>query len=122
MPTELSGRDSLQTFADTAYGDRSPADIFTHVPPYEVRKSSEQNFQMLVRLPFTSKEEIKLTRAGQQLGIRVGPFRRSLALPRALASLPTQGAKMEDDRLVISFAGGAAANVSHDAKVNATNA
>jgi len=112
MPREVAGRESLRAFAQAAYGERAPADIFTHVPPYEVRKNSDRSYQMLVRLPFTSKEDIKLARSGQQLSIRIGPFRRSLALPRALASLATQGARMEDSRLVISFADDSASEVS----------
>ena len=56
-----------------------------------------------VALPFTSREEVGLSRDGDELVIQVGGFRRTLVLPRALVDVPTTGAKMEDGILHIEF-------------------
>jgi arsenite-transporting ATPase len=50
------------------------------------------------------KEEIDLTRRQEDLLVRVGSFTRHVPLPRAVARLRTAGAKMQGQRLVITFA------------------
>lgn len=107
MQSEVAGLESLAGFARAAYGERDPAAVLVREPPYEVSKLAERAYQLAVRLPFIAKEQIQLARSGQDLGIRVGPFRRSLVLPRALASLATAGAHFKDGRLLIRFEGAA---------------
>ena len=64
----------------------------------------EGEFLLLeVALPFTSREEVQLTRSGDEILLQVGGWRRSIVLPRALVDAPTTGAKMEDGILKIQF-------------------
>ena len=56
-----------------------------------------------LELPFTSRDEISLSRSGDELVLQVGAWRRNLVLPRLLLDAPTQGAKMEDRVLKVRF-------------------
>ena len=103
MQKEVQGLAALEAYASHAYGDRNPADVFVKDVPFEILKDGERAFRILIRMPFVEKEQIQLVRSGQDLGIRVGPFRRSIVLPRSLAALQTQGAKFESSNLVIRF-------------------
>ncbi len=58
-----------------------------------------------MRLPFLSKEEIGLTKHGDELIITVGSFKQHVALPRTLANKKTTSAKLTGDQLVVKFDG-----------------
>jgi arsenite-transporting ATPase len=60
-------------------------------------------YTLAVELPFTSKEEVTLSRSGDELLLQVGGWRRNLVLPRLLLDAPTQGARMEDRVLKVRF-------------------
>jgi arsenite-transporting ATPase len=54
-------------------------------------------------LPFTTREDVQLSREGDELTLQVDGLRRTIVLPRALVDMPTVGAKMEDGILRIRF-------------------
>ena len=56
-----------------------------------------------MRLPFLSKEEIGLTKHGDELIVTVGGFKQHVALPRTLSNKKTTGAKLTGNQLVIKF-------------------
>jgi arsenite/tail-anchored protein-transporting ATPase len=56
-----------------------------------------------LELPFATRDEISLSRSGDELVLQVGAWRRNLVLPRLLLDAPTQGAKMEDNVLKVRF-------------------
>ena len=58
-----------------------------------------------VALPFTSREDVQLSRDGDELLLQVDGLRRTIVLPRALVDAPTTSAKMEDGILRIQFGG-----------------
>ena len=58
---------------------------------------------LTIALPFVSKEQISLMRAGDELLVSVGSFKRSIILPRMLRGLRTLGAKFEGNKLCIAF-------------------
>ena len=64
----------------------------------------QDGYRLRLELPFTSKDEIALSRKGDELVLQVGGWRRNLVLPRLLLDAPTQGAKMEDRVLKVRFA------------------
>ena len=56
------------------------------------RSSREDGGYMLsLELPFTSREEISLSRSGDELVLQVGAWRRNLVLPRLLLDAPDTG-------------------------------
>ena len=77
---------------------------FSNQSPYQFRKTAE-TYQLSMRLPFLSKEEIGLTKHGDELIITVGNFKQHVALPRSLSNKKTTGAKLTGDQLIIKFQG-----------------
>lgn len=101
---EIVGNQGLQRLADTLYAGLDPADRFAEERPYQFRKTAE-GYQLTLRLPFLSKEEVGLTKHGDELIVTIGGFKQHIALPRTLSNKKTAGAKLTDDQLVITFDG-----------------
>jgi arsenite-transporting ATPase len=100
---EVVGLPMLRHVADVLYGSEDPARVFYEGSPQQIEKNG-QGYLLKLKLPFAAKSDVHLTRAGDELAISVGNFRRNTILPRALASLNVQKAKMEEGKLVVSFA------------------
>lgn len=100
---EVVGAEMLRRMAQSLYGDRDPSQVFFEGTPQEIKKSGK-GYILKMKLPFADKSDVHLTRAGDELAISVGNFRRNAILPRALASLQVKKARMEDGKLVVNFA------------------
>ena len=101
---EIVGEQGLHRLADTLYSELNPADRFSKERPYQFQKIGDA-YQLSMRLPFLSKEEIGLTKHGDELIVTVGGFKQHVALPRTLSNKKTTGAKLTEDQLVIKFEG-----------------
>ena len=101
---EIVGERGLHRLADTLYSEIDPADQFFKERPYQFQKMGD-TYQLSMRLPFLSKEEIGLTKHGDELIVTVGGFKQHIALPRTLSNKKTTGAKLTGDQLVIKFEG-----------------
>ncbi|HYL40132.1 MAG TPA: TRC40/GET3/ArsA family transport-energizing ATPase, partial [Candidatus Binatus sp.] len=99
---EMIGPDRLLEIGESLFGDGDPTEFFYRGRPYRVR-SENGGYTLEVALPFTSREELQLSRSGDELLLQVGAWRRSIVLPRALVDVPTSSAKMEDGILRIVF-------------------
>lgn len=99
---EIVGEPGLRQLADALYANINPASQFSDESPYQFRKT-EGAYQLSVRLPFLSKEEIELTKYGDELIVTIGSFKQHVALPRSLSNKKTTGAKLTKERLVITF-------------------
>ena len=101
---EIVGETGLHRLAEALYAEIDPADQFSNERPYQFRKTAD-GYQLSMRLPFLSKEEIGLTKHGDELAITVGSFKQHVALPRTLANKKTTSAKLTGDQLVVKFDG-----------------
>ena len=101
---EIIGEAGLHRLAETLYAEINPADQFCKERPYHFQKTADA-YQLSMRLPFLSKEEIGLTKHGDELIITVGSFKQHIALPRTLANKKTTNAKLTGDQLVVKFEG-----------------
>jgi arsenite/tail-anchored protein-transporting ATPase len=99
---EVVGPAGLREIGVALFGSEDPAGFFYRGRPYRVRTDAGMHI-LEVALPFTSREEVGLSRDGDELVIQVGTWRRTLVLPRALVNRPTTGAKMDDGILQIEF-------------------
>eukprot|EP00741_Cyanophora_paradoxa_P005055 tig00000851_g4897.t1 len=103
---ELCGLPALHRLRETLYpGSEDPTQVYhkevtMRVSPAEAGKG----YSLEVFLPGIPKSDVKLTKTGDELNIRIGNHRRNLVLPQALAGLEPKGAKMDEDYLKISFA------------------
>ncbi len=102
LEQEVVGLKMLQRVARILYAETDPTRVFYQGSPQEIVKN-DKGYLLKLNLPFASKADVQLTRAGDELAISVGNFRRNTILPRALATLEVQKAKMDEGKLVVSF-------------------
>jgi len=56
-----------------------------------------------VQLPFADRDELDLGRHGEELLIRVGPYRRAVLLPDSLRRRPVEAATLRSGILRVTF-------------------
>jgi arsenite-transporting ATPase len=100
---EVVGLDALDRFGDDLWGELDPAARLVHELPLRMDADGD-DVVLSIRLPFTERDEIDLTRSADELYVAVGPHRRNLVLPDSLRRREIAGAALLDDSLRISFA------------------
>lgn len=100
---EMCGLAALERLKDTLYASEDPSQVYYKETTVRVVQK-DRMYTLELYLPGTPKEQVKLSKTGDELNITIGNHRRNLVLPQALAALQPSGAKMEDDYLKISFA------------------
>lgn len=105
MDREVIGVDLLRALGTVLFGESDPTDILYRGRPYRVQRENGR-YVLRLELPFTSREEISLSRRGDELMLQVGTWRRTLVLPRALMGVQAEGARMVDDTLNVYFGKG----------------
>ncbi|MEB3162832.1 MAG: TRC40/GET3/ArsA family transport-energizing ATPase [Prochlorothrix sp.] len=100
---EMCGMAALERLKETLYGDESAAKIYYKETTLRVVQQDGSNYSLEVYLPGIPKNQVELSKTGDELNIRIGNHRRNLVLPQALAMLQPSGAKMEEDYLKIRF-------------------
>jgi arsenite-transporting ATPase len=99
---EVVGLTMLRRMAESIYGDKDPTTVFYAGQTQKVEKV-DGTYRLRIRLPFTSKEALQLTSAADELIIHIGNHKRNLILPRTLATLDVQEAKLDDNMLTVTF-------------------
>lgn len=102
MEKEIVGVPHLTILAKEMFKEEDPTKIFFHGKPSEIEKKDGYYILSLL-LPFFKAGDISLSRSGDELFVEVGTQRRNLILPRTLARLPIEDAKLEEDKLRIRF-------------------
>ncbi|MDD9369834.1 MAG: ArsA family ATPase [Acidimicrobiales bacterium] len=102
QPTEQVGSAALRSFADALYGDEDPTARYGAREPMRVRRDGDAMI-LEIDLPFTDRDDLDLGRTGDELLVRVGPYRRGLVLPDALRRRSVGGAVLTDGRLAVTF-------------------
>ncbi|MEM9154038.1 MAG: TRC40/GET3/ArsA family transport-energizing ATPase [Cyanobacteria bacterium J06642_2] len=101
--SELVGFEALARLKETLWSDRDPSEVLYKETTLSVVNDNGE-YRLDLYLPGIEKQQVELTKTGDELNIRIGNHRRNLVLPQSLAALSPAGAKMEDDRLKIRFA------------------
>lgn len=108
---EVTGVEMLRRMADTVFGANpvrsgagDPTNKYYVGKPQEIfRRNGE--YVLSIPLPLAERESVNLHRSVyDELIVRIGNWKRSVALPTGLARLDVSGAKYEGDRLNILFA------------------
>ncbi|MCL6435476.1 MAG: TRC40/GET3/ArsA family transport-energizing ATPase [Leptolyngbyaceae cyanobacterium HOT.MB2.61] len=103
---EMCGLNALDRLKETLYADgEDPSQVYYKETTLRVVQE-QQHYSLELYLPGVAKNQIELSKTGDELNIRIGNHRRNLVLPQALAALQPAGAKMEEDYLKIRFANG----------------
>jgi arsenite-transporting ATPase len=99
----MVGAERLRELAEALFPERAdPAEVLYVGKPYRITREGTA-YVVWVELPFANKENIRLSRQGDELLLQVDSWRRTLLLPRALMNARTVGAKMEGKTLRIEF-------------------
>jgi arsenite-transporting ATPase len=101
-PHELRGIEDLAGLARDVFGDRDPAELFTHGRPIRLRKYAGRT-RLEVDLPSISKEEIEVITRGSDLIVQVRNVSRWIALPASVRGRPIRKARLHDGVLEVDF-------------------
>jgi arsenite/tail-anchored protein-transporting ATPase len=97
---EVLGIDRLKRLGKSLYGDQDPSKRFYNEAPYRFCKV-DGNYQLRLRLPFVSSEDINLYKKLDELIIRVGGIKRHVSLPARIAHCEPLSARVKDGELVV---------------------
>jgi arsenite/tail-anchored protein-transporting ATPase len=101
---ELVGVDRLRRFGQALYGDLDPATSLHDGEPLRVTRKAS-GYQLTLELPFADRDDLQVGRRGDELLIRVGPYRRAVMLPDSLRRRSVTNASLRRGRLKVVFAG-----------------
>jgi arsenite-transporting ATPase len=99
---ELVGVELLEGLGDEVYGASDPSGVLYADHPMSIEKSGD-SYVLSLKLPFAAREEIELSIKGDELFVKVGPYRRTIMMPKVLTARVLTSAQMREDRLEIIF-------------------
>jgi arsenite/tail-anchored protein-transporting ATPase len=99
---EMVGVGLLQEMSDEIYGERQATAVLYVDDPIQVEKRGG-GYVLRMKLPFIAGGDLDVHRRGEELVVRVGPYKRNLLLPQTLKRLSVRGASLVDEHLEIAF-------------------
>ncbi|HET7482737.1 MAG TPA: TRC40/GET3/ArsA family transport-energizing ATPase [Actinomycetota bacterium] len=99
---ELVGPDLLAPLGEELYEGSDPAGVLFDSDPMSIVKRGSA-YLMTLRLPFARKDALELSSKADELFVKVGPYRRTIMLPKMLAARAVTSAQLVDDRLELVF-------------------
>ncbi|MGH9212897.1 MAG: ArsA family ATPase [Acidimicrobiales bacterium] len=105
QPAEPVGLDALRLVGKTLYGGDDPTARLSEGQMLRARAQGD-DFILELDLPFTDKDQVDLGRRGDELLVRVGPYRKAVTLPESLRNRPVTSAQLDAGQLAVTFAGG----------------
>ena len=103
--SELIGAELLADVGAEVYGDLEPADVLYSDDPMSITRRDD-SYVLSLKLPFATRAELDLSTKAGELFVKVGPYRRTIMLPRVLASRDIVSAKLIGDGIEIVFGRG----------------
>jgi arsenite-transporting ATPase len=99
---ELVGIPMLRKMAKSLFGGEDPCQVYYRGKAQSFRKRDDV-YELSIRLPFVEKQDVQLTRAMDEIIVHIGNYKRNIILPRALWGMEVRQAKLDEDRLVVTF-------------------
>lgn len=99
---EVIGVDSLERFAADLWAGVDPGERLSTARPMMIERDGD-DLVLSVVMPFTTGDEIELSRNGDDIFIAHGPHRRCLTLPDSLARREVVSASVDRGALTIRF-------------------
>ena len=99
---ELVGPKRLRAFAQEVYGDRDPAGVLHDSDPLRIKKKGD-GYLLTQELPFADRDDLEVARRGDELLVRIGPYRRAIMLPDSLRRREVTAAVLRKGKLRVSF-------------------
>ena len=99
---ELVGPELLAGLGAEIYGDADASGVLYGEDPMAITKQGT-SYVLTLRLPFTGKDALELSTKADELFVKVGPYRRTIMLPKMLGSRQITSAQLHDERLEVVF-------------------
>ena len=99
---ELGSIDALGALGEEIYHRVDPSQVLFSDDPMSIVRDGDA-YVLDLRLPFASRDALELAVKKDELFVKVGPYRRTIMLPRSLASRTLDNAQLTDDRLRVTF-------------------
>jgi len=99
---EVFGTEALARIGATLYEGRNPKSAFIKTKPFTFRKRGK-TYALTMSLPFIDPEDLEVARVDDQLIIRVGGWKRYIALPRGVPAEAQVDASLAADQLTVKF-------------------
>ena len=99
---QVLGLDGLRKLGNQLYSEVDPIDFYQNEKAYEFSKDGDQ-YKISLLLPFIEKDEIQLAKSNDEVVVQIGGFRQHIPLPRSLTDKQPSGARLVENRLVITF-------------------
>jgi arsenite/tail-anchored protein-transporting ATPase len=105
---ELVGSKLLFEFGSELYAHQDPAAVLFTDDPMTITKRGDA-YVLSLRLPFARRDDLDLSQKADELFVRVGPYRRTIMLPRVLLAREVTSAHLAGDRVEVVFERGSGA-------------
>lgn len=102
MRQEIVGLAALESLADQLYSDHDPMAALSTEQPLRFYMEGKR-YMLALRVTGVGGGAVELEKQGDELQIRLGRFRRTLALPQYLIGLQPSWAQVEGNYLKIGF-------------------
>jgi arsenite/tail-anchored protein-transporting ATPase len=99
---EVRGEAMLDRLGDALFDGRDAASVL-HASFTQDLAVDGDGARLRLDLPFADKGELQLKKVGGELIVRVGPHKRTMLLPGALAGYRPSGATFDDGALHVTF-------------------
>ncbi|MGH2805906.1 MAG: ArsA family ATPase [Actinomycetota bacterium] len=99
---ELVGSELLASMGAEIYPDDDPSGVLFSDDPMSITKRGS-DYVLTLRLPFAKKDSLELSAKGDEMFVKVGPYRRTIMLPKVLASRRIASAQLLEERLEVVF-------------------
>jgi arsenite/tail-anchored protein-transporting ATPase len=99
---EVLGGEMLDRLARELFGDR-PADDVLYEQLSQELVAENGRATLRLPIPFADKSDIDLKKIGLEMVVRVGPQKRTIILPPAMAAYRPRAARFEDGALEVLF-------------------
>ena len=100
---EVTGLAALRELAVELFQTKCPSHIFQNESPQQLLTAEDDSTTLLLSLPFTAHEDLDLLHKRDELTVRVGNYRRNIALPYALWDQEIVKASFRDSKLYLRF-------------------
>jgi arsenite-transporting ATPase len=100
---EVTGVAALAAHGDALFTGCQPEEILAPAPRIRFTRDGGR-YRATFPLPGASSESLEVLKVEDELVVRAGERRRSLVLPRRMAALDVEGAKLSRGELTVSFA------------------
>ena len=102
MRREVVGVEALEALATAIYGEADPVPPLADEQPLRFYVEGER-YMLALRVTGVPGGTVELERQGDELRVRLGRFRRTLALPQYLAGMDPAWAQVEGEYLRVAF-------------------